>query len=52
MVKDSDEVTGAAVMDSAADGSGMDSGFPFDDEQAEAKARVSRRSRQGYSTLA
>ena len=40
MVKDADEVTGAAVMDSAADGSGTDRGFPFDEEQAEAKARV------------
>ena len=40
MVKDADEVTGAAVVDSAADGSGTDRGFPFDDKQAEAKARV------------
>ena len=40
MVKDADEVAGAAVVYGAADGSGTDRRFPFHDKQAEAKARV------------
>ena len=40
MVKDADEIAGAAVVDGAADGPGMDRGFPFDDKQAEANAHV------------
>ena len=47
MVKDTDKITGAAVVDGAADGSGTDRRF----SSRRKPRRVSRRSRQGYSIL-